>query len=130
MSDELDSMGDAQLSEVFAVECAGWVKRLGCTHPENEPDDDVMCWYGPKRDNQTATEKRYGYVTPPTFATSADAVLPFLREPEIVDVDRMDGRLGWRIVIMDYQDLYAMAESPTFARSACIALIRAKRAAK
>ena len=88
----LNELTDAELSECFAVEVAGW-----------EPE--------------TAWEGR--------FATSADAVLPWLGkqpwsadgEPEVVKISIFD----------DFGNALSEGTSRTFARAACIALIEAKR---
>ena len=104
MSDELDQLSDAALSERFAVEVAGiW--------PEN---------YSPELHG--------------IFATSADAVLPMLRNYEYVDVSREheDPPREWCVVLSvtrESRPIY-FGQAPTFARAACIALLRAKRAEK
>lgn len=102
MSDALDSLTDAALSEVFAVEVIA--------------SDDPQ---GYRRD----------------FATSADAVLPFLEcsedYPEILrpwhglTEDAVEAKRVWEV---RFDSVWAIA--PTLPRAICIALIRAKRAEK
>jgi hypothetical protein len=101
MNDELDTMPDAQLSEVFAVEVAGMEKR----HVEAD------LWHGMETQ----------------FATDANAVLPWLpkhwrAEAGILYEPKRD------VVIVKVKD--GRASAPTFARAACIALIRAARTKK
>lgn len=116
-TDNLDTLNDAQLSEVFAVEVAGWRK---ITFRRREIWDAHGIPY-----------------THPTFATSADAVLPFLEKYEW-------GKFSFGpITIYGYEQRWSeefgrnfrtqivLGEGPkkaTFARAACIALILAKRA--
>ena len=104
MSDELDKLDDAALSEVFAVEVAGW------SFLANE-------WFAGD----------FAMDGLPTFATSADAVLPFLNAAGWRGANVVSGADCW-IYIGPLLDVYAYA--PTLARAACLALIRAKRAEK
>jgi hypothetical protein len=106
MSTDLDQLTDRDLSNVFAVEVAGWT----C---------DVL--------NR--------------FATSADDVLPYLH-PHLFTVgrlfrgdgDNIDAAAPMTYVVTIYHGgtcgngAAGKAESNTFARAACIALLRAKRA--
>jgi len=90
VSDELDKLSDAELSDVFAV-------TMGVTC---DPDD---------------------------YATSADAVMPWLEKREW----SANGGLGCMPVavrVLDENYREHRSSAPTFARAACIALIRAKRA--
>jgi hypothetical protein len=105
MSTDLDQLTDRDLSNVFAVEVAGWT----C---------DVL--------NR--------------FATSADAVLPYLH-PHLFTVGRLfrgdgddiDAAAPMTYVVIIYHGgtcgngVAGKAESNTFARAACIALIRSMR---
>ncbi len=120
--DSLESLSDQALSEVFACEVAGW-KQFGDHSPAwgcrtGLPPDDVMQPCRP-------------------FSTSADAVLPFL-EKHFVETEWCspgqhhpndpDGH-QWRIRIPGVL-VGADGRAPTFARAACLALIKAHRAAK
>jgi hypothetical protein len=96
MSDTLDQLTDAELSEVFAVEVAG-IPRLGFVITDSP---------APR----------------PLFATSADAVLPFLEQalPNCCRPSSLGGR--WEIEVA-----HGYGCAPTLARAACIALLRAER---
>jgi len=100
-TDTLDSLTDSQLSEAFAVECAGWAPKTIVF----EGDDITL--------------------EPPSYATSGDAVLPFLVDAPFMSCWSTAG--GWVITINDGAQF---ASAKTFSRAACIALLRAKRAAK
>jgi len=102
MNDELDNLSDTALSEVFAVEVAGYEKLA------NE-------WFA-------------GDVSlsgNPSFATSPAAVLPYLSKVRWKAQQFPPDGVWIDLDAPAYGDAYA----PTFARAACIALIRAKRAA-
>jgi hypothetical protein len=93
----LDQLTDRELSNVFAVELAGW----SC---------DAL--------NR--------------FATSADAVLPFLERMCFFTAGRephLDGK-PWYVAVAATEEEGPLNSglAPTFARAACIALIKAKRA--
>lgn len=107
MNDELDHMTDAALSEAFAVECAG------CS-------DDRWYYTSPSKDTGS-------YLIPP-FATSADAVLPFLAGACRLAEFRWNP--AGRLVLHRHHGPSICVDAPTFARAACIALIRAKRSTK
>ena len=67
------------------------------------------------------------------FAASADAVLPYMRSYEYVDISREheDPPREWCVVVaVTRESRIYIGQSPSFARAACIALILAKRAEK
>lgn len=120
MNDDLDTLDDAKLSEVFAVEVAGWKPE----HFDFEYDGSVKaCCIYHQEDGSTIGSDRA-----PNFATDANAVLPYLclypwhagmHHPTAkVKVSAYAGTLRFG------------GDSAHFSRSACIALIRAKRASK
>lgn len=122
---ELDQLTDAALSEVFAVEVAGWKRGQNVEgKPALWPKDCAV--YTKRR----KTEWPYGILCPP-FATSLDAVL--LHLPERVEIlRRPDWRGGaWCVVIRDRSWIVlSEGESGSLSRAACIAMIRAKRLEK
>lgn len=135
MSDELENLTDGALSEVFAVEVAGWAWR-----------DD----HGLKKSwlvRPTAAEhpiftamplgKSYDYCDAGScihFAASADDVLPWLHKAKNFEVNcYYSGTIRVRIRDVGPRCRWftlGVAKAPTFARAACIALIRAARAQK
>jgi len=105
MSDNLDNLTDARLSEIVAVEVAGIA-------PEALP---VMSAGG----------------CVPDYPNDANAVLPLLEKWRI-DADFHSSYKTWIIVVKPtiyhpHDALSATAEAKTFARAACLALVRAKR---
>lgn len=116
MTDELEKLSDAALSEAFAVEVAGYVKstftnKLTGEHKCYRNDGVIMPW--------------------PKFATSADAITPFLEKQQEVSCVCENGR--WFVGIDDHDTSlrkFVCATAPTFARAAALALLRAARAAK
>ncbi len=117
----LDQLSDSDLSAVFAVEVAGWtqMRRVvrGAGGPEREPSP-----YGfPPGKNYEAT------VT--TFATSADAVLPWLTKDG--GCFKYTSALGLLTYFRDEKCLHPYhydGQALTFPRAACLALIKAARA--
>jgi len=110
-NDSLSELTDAELSRAFAKEVCGWaVFRY-----EGEADwwfSDGVIKHGSKL---------------PAFATSADAVLPWLRECDHWCATEYNGYGLW----LDVETPHVGDTcAPTFARAACIALIKAKRAEK
>lgn len=114
--DSLATLPDSDLSALFAVEVAGWkeASTAACPHKiavrEVFGDDGLRC------------------VVIPHYATSADAVLPWLENwSHCWAVDREPGEDYY--VVLGHPELDAFeATASTFARAACIALIKAKRA--
>jgi len=107
-TDDLDAMPDAQLSEAFAEELAGMGPK-------------VEEWNG----------RHYTRPDAPPFATSSNAVLPFLERATKhgappIEMAYMDG--AWLASFHNYSPSIR-ATAPTFARCACIALLRARRSA-
>jgi len=119
MTDDLDTKTDANLSEIFAVEVAGWTFTLGT----------VEKWW---RDGD-GDFRGAGFINLPHFATSADAVLPwmevdFLGKHGNCDMDYRTDSKEWRAhIYTDDGDFSVGSISPKFARTACIARIRAER---
>lgn len=103
MTDDLDTKTDAQISEIFASEVASW------------SDIDIRRYRGTEHISR--------------FATDANAVLLWLERYSHVEARRLDGQ--WRVTIVTYYGHGIVtkhyADSHSFARAACIALIRAKR---
>lgn len=133
MKDQLDSLTDSALAEAFAVEVAGWKNRFA-THDDpiqrggsrlpNHFGPSVMAWW-----HEDSARFPGVYVAPPPFATSVDAVLPWLEKAPHVEITHING--VW--VISVHADVYVcsgQADAPTFARAACLALLRAARAKK
>lgn len=121
---ELDSLTDVQLSEVFAREVAGWG-----IHRRN-----TALWVDADKVASTKYEV-HAFHDELRFATSADAVLPFIEAsgvfPEIMRPWQnllTEGVEPVRVWEVRFDAVWAIA--PTFARAACIALIRAARAGK
>ncbi len=122
---ELGEMDDAQLSEVFAVEVAGWDKITG--HAISMYPD---CWI---------TERgTYAKIDECRFAASADQILPWLEKCglppphpwipraliDFLPLSQRPNGTGW---LVDCGDKAVSGRQPTFARAAAIALITAHR---
>jgi hypothetical protein len=109
----LDQLTDRDLSEVFAVEVAGW----------------ELSYFNHRKHGRiaykTPDEQQLGLGWEfPHFATSADAVLPFLDQCSHVKLERF--RDGWWGYVSTPS--FGKCDGPTtFARAACICLIDAKR---
>jgi len=111
MTDELETKTEAELSAVFAIEICGFHKEADTYWVDG--NEDLVCDI-------------------PDFATDANAVLPWLEEYENVefyfcseDFDK------WYVGILYNNGISgAFGFDKTFARAACIALIRAARARK
>lgn len=104
--DNLDTLSDAELNECFAVEVAGFDEPLVKTVFKN-----------PELVHLRADMN---------FSADANTVLPFLAKHVLWTSGFSACRGGFWIEI----DHKHEAEAPAFARAACIALIRAKRASK
>ncbi len=125
MNAELDTMPDAALNELFAVEVAGW--RGG-----------FVLWGNPSGGGIPYGNDAVGCWSPlPEFAVSADAVLPWLEKAAIwsnesVSFDDTAQRHYCRVTLQRrggaIGDVGCVARASTFARAAVIALICAKRA--
>ena len=112
-TDNLDSTTDAELSTIFALECA-----------DAKEGEGVPTW--------TDGSGIFRESNWPSFATCANEVLAFLESedefPEItrpcVSEDYNAARV-WQVQLDD-----GFATAPTFERAVCIALIRSKRSTK
>jgi hypothetical protein len=124
MTDDLDSKTDAELNELFAVEVAGWTRM-----------DHMLYDVGDYRGIGARERSDGKWITNEVpFATSADAVLPYVEVDPTMEVSRT--KLGppmWRVSSINRGGCI----HKSFARAACIALIccarndaliRAKRA--
>lgn len=122
MTDSLDSLPDAKLSEVFALDVAGWKKVEDCGWSDS---DDEMIW-----------DYAEDELASPVFAKSADAVLPYIDAMGLAEVNQWLANFGepipvkkWHVRVL-VRGQFVEGEATTFTRAACIALIRAKRAQK
>lgn len=128
----LDTLTDAELSELFAVEVAGFAGVRSGTPWEVNDEPPAVRRVGRVKLHDTSKEAVVMEV--PDYATSADAVLPWLEnnygEYEYAGAAHFTGATGpaeWHIRVFVGNGTY-VAKAPTFPRAACIALIRAKRA--
>lgn len=129
----LETLTDEQLCEVFALEIGGWLTRIA-THANpveqggyrlpNYFGPDIKAWWHPSHEVHKGV-----YVTPPPFADSADAVLPFMPNDFHGHFWTADaGFMGARVCIRDAQGLIvAEAKSETLARSMAECRVLAKR---
>ena len=109
MSDNLESLSDAQLSEIVAVEVAGWTKgdvRYG-----------FMPWIEPGKNAYQSG----GRMSCPSYATDVNAVLPLMDQCSCWDAG-FSQDTGYYV-----STPFHSAEAKTIARAACLALVRAKR---
>jgi hypothetical protein len=114
----VSELSDAALSELFAEKIAGYERDA----------KNAGCWRSPNMTRGAFPN------TPPPFATSADAVLPFLHgwiwragggdTPDAcsITISKENGRTPH-----DASKFYH--GKGTFARAVCVALLRAKEAA-
>lgn len=122
MPDPLESLSDGELSETLAREVAGWKYAPSWKHGPGE--NPHMVWFD--ETGQWSTDDD-GYPIRPRFATSADAVMPWLEKYRAWSSSRHQG--GNAIVsIHRRRGEFWEGIAPTFARAACIALIRSARA--
>ena len=141
MSDDLEKLSDAQLSEVFAVEVDT------CT-PTKTPDIHTTdgfrhVWHDELKGRTFVSSpymaKAIGLYAhswhEAKFATSADAVLKFLQvegigwsvDAQLNDIIEVN---VWPAANFPYGPFTGISHGKGFARAACISLIRAKRAQK
>lgn len=116
MTDELNTKTDVEISEIFAVECAGWKFKGGRDLTESVWHDEL----GEFMDDE-------GFFLYPNFAYSVDDALrhiPFYWEA------RRDKNGHYVNLRDELGNILGEANSKTLARAACIAQIRAKRAEK
>jgi hypothetical protein len=126
MSD-LDQLSDRELSEVFAVEVAGWKRFVEKLRFVGGEEDQVRFRPAGRHD-----EKGYWSELPVDYATDANAVLPHLEQMGFCTADREPHLEGWPWYVavaatLEGDDPLHSAIAPTFARAACVALIKAKR---
>lgn len=119
MSDELDNKTDAELNAAFAVEVAGW--KL-----------DSALGSGMSFFVDTANPQRIRHKTEFTFCGDANAVQPFIEKQFMVrsHFGACAGMMPWIVEVQPKVDSKCLftGHGKTFARAACIALLKAKRA--
>jgi hypothetical protein len=116
MTDELDRKTDDEISDIFAREVAGWKFT-------NEDDFNKGLSNG----------EGFDLVEKADFATNANAVLPWLEKYKYFDLTKRDCDFMISIYLDVNKNLIitnATGVEKTFARAACITLIRAKRSEK
>ena len=113
MYDDLEQMTDEHLNELFAIEVAGWTRMHSSLPSFSGWMDGDM----PK--GRTLH-----------FATSADAVLPWLEKRAPYVSIGIYGT-GWCVTIFDhnFNNIWT-GVNMSFARAVCIALIRFKKITK
>lgn len=130
MSENLDTMSDAELNELFAVEIAGWTIKRFWPSCDMRTDTSKPChqWYRP--DGSL-------YSSDPWFCTDANAVLPWLAKMNSASavLRTWIATPDWCVTIKECvgengERLEAQGVAPTFARAAVLALIRINRATK
>lgn len=144
--DDLSNLSDAELNECFAVEVANiphyfTIMKRGLYYRPNANGYTARIEEAWKVEEAIADQHVYPHDEPvtkhrlkrPPFSTDANAVLPWLEDCAVKAV-RQCGEEGfpdeWMVDVFNGAPMgYGTATAPTFARAACIALIRAKRAA-
>jgi hypothetical protein len=115
MNDDLNNMSDDNISKIFAVEVAGWAihcRNTGCWVPREKADkiaDNVLCFVGEE-----------------DFATSMDAVLPYL-EKHAFRIERLCQPDEYCVYIELPAGTYVKGCDSRLSKAACIALIMAAR---
>lgn len=121
MTDELDTLSDAELNGVFTREVAGYERGWSGTSGSQASDG----WRF--RDGD---EWRFVFDhEAPDFATDVNAVLPYLEKH--AEVSNVFEGGEWFVGIEEKParpGSFVSGAAPTFARAVTIALIRAKRA--
>lgn len=140
MPDPLESLSDGELSEVFAVEVAKLssafflIKRglyyrpnaAGYTNLATEAgrfDSD----YAKRETKSTNGEVKWQAASNPPFATSADAVMPWLEKLERADLSRTEAKEWEYDFYITGAKHCVIGEGKTLARAICIGLIRIHR---
>ena len=109
MTDDLDAKTEEEISEIFAVEVAGyWKSPSGFYHLGN----CVCCSLSF------------------SFATSFDAVQPWMEKYDMVDIFYSNEYKIWHAKVWNNGATHNSVCAKTLPRAACIALIRAKRREK
>lgn len=119
MNDDLEDMGTKELSELVAVEVAGWTQG-DVNWPPGDPDD-TPGWIPP------GSKSPNGYPCPPQFATDCNAVVPSLMAAHSWNAENFHDLCSVR-VRLKWDSLPSSCSVREFPRAACIALIRAHRA--
>lgn len=127
----LDQLSDAEISELVAVEVAGW------TNDDGKWKD---------RDGFIVLVESTYFIRAPSFATDPSAIIPLLEKLkgggfwlEIKDhTNGLEcGIRDWLVIVtsynpsdddIPYRSIYIEGVATTFARAAAIALLKAKRA--
>ena len=117
MNDKLYKMTDKQLSEIFAVEVAGW-KKIPLILIPSRGRGHIQCEWENEHGN---------WAHDPIFATDANATLKWMVEYTRFEITHYGKLLNVKIHGMCGQS-EASSSQPTFQRAICIALILAKRA--
>lgn len=119
--DDLESLEDGALSEVFAVEICETVKPI----PSNV--EGVRFYEDTRNGALRRSDWRNDFWT--EFCTDANAVLPWLEKCDSWQSLFDQGEMReYTVTVWPGDGDCCDAESTTFARAACLALIRAKRA--
>jgi hypothetical protein len=119
MTDQLDRKTDDEISGIFAKEAAGW------KHYRNMHGESVLA--------DSLDSALMGMDGPPIFAIDANAMLPWLEKYRYFDLIKRDDDFMISIYLDVNKNFIitgATGMAKTFARAACIALIRAKRSEK
>lgn len=122
-NDELDTLTDAELSGAFAREYLGWTSSVANAAMGTRWWSDASgSLVSPCMDPDSGG----------SFATSADAVLSLMTAPHIEQFTTYHVNGRWTAIALhrDITDRNFVGYAPTFARAACIALLKAKRAEK
>lgn len=124
MTDELDCLTDLQLSQTFASEIAG----VSCVHTWQPKHGrrTLRCAYLCTRCGKV-TRSAADTVQVASVATHVDVLTPWLDKANGWQGEYDQGETPPHVVEV-WTPRYGKGEAMTFARAACIALIRAKRA--
>ena len=142
--DSLESLSDLELNEVFAVEVCGWTAGEGKWIDDNGGDGYCSSGYSLEWEGHWIDDgKRKFPRTALAFSSSADAVLPYLEKASHERVAFTDSI--WYDKMGDYwtvelrvparqaparDKIEIGASHASFARAACLALVKAHKAAK
>ncbi len=120
---DLDTISDERLSEVFAIEVAGFEKRTEGLLWDEKQNRAFIIGGSSLHDIRKKMGLPCDTGIIASYATDANAVLPWI-ETKLRSCDASHHRVTglWTIEIDGHS-----ASSPSFARTACIALIRSER---